>query len=209
MSKRTRPRGRPPTFDRETALSAAVSLFWRHGYEGTSIAMLTAAMGTTAPTLYAAFGSKDELFREALARYQGHDSGASTTPVKPVDAKFIEKLERYLTTTARQFISPNKPKGCMVLIGALQHGPEGDAAAAATTCARDQTLQRFRRELENSMRTGEIPAGVNCGALARFYCAIVQGMAVQATDGASLEDLDSIANLALSVWPKLIDDNRS
>jgi TetR/AcrR family transcriptional regulator, copper-responsive repressor len=195
----TRRRGRPVTFDRAIAISVVTEMFWRHGYEGTTLAMLTDALGVTAPTLYAAFGSKDQLYRAALANYRRPDEAVARN--EPGPPSIYELVEQFLREKAFQFAGPSRPKGCMVASGMLRGGSEATAAAEATAEVRREALGEFVAMIERSRREGELQATVDCEALARFYTAVIQGMSVQAIDGADTNALHGIVDLALSVWP--------
>jgi len=194
-----RGRGRPASFDREAALDRAVELFWKHGYEGASIALLTDAMGVTPPTLYAAFGSKEALYGEALARYRRREAQAAAPP-QAGDTLF-DLVERFLRDAAQRFAAPGGPRGCMVAVGFLQCGPEGQAAAGAAAAARAEGLALFVAAVDAARARGELPSGVDGAALARFYSAVVEGMAVQAIDGADAAQLDAVVDFALAAWP--------
>ncbi|HYF62996.1 MAG TPA: TetR/AcrR family transcriptional regulator [Herpetosiphonaceae bacterium] len=198
-----KPRGRPRTFDRETALDAAVDMFWRHGYEGTSIADLTAAMGVTPPTLYAAFGSKEDLYRLALARYlersergRGGVSGGSAYAL----------IENYLRAAADRFTDPGRPRGCMVSTASLYCAAENEAARSAAAAMRAVGFAAAVAACERAKSTGELPPATDAVALARFYSAIAQGMSVQAVDGATAADLHALVDLALAAWPGVRPD---
>jgi AcrR family transcriptional regulator len=197
MSDPARLRGRPATFDRAAALKAATELFWRHGYEGTSIAMLTEATGFAAPTLYAAFGSKPALYREAITRYQAGDREREGGPEGPP----YRIVERFLHTVADQFTDPARPRGCMVATGSLRCGAEGQEAVAVAASMRAEGLKQFVALLEAAKRTGEAPAETDAAALAGFFMAVVQGMSIQAIDGADAASLHAIADAALAAWP--------
>jgi AcrR family transcriptional regulator len=171
-------------------------LFWRHGYEGTSIADLTGAMGVTPPTLYAAFGSKEELYREALSLYAEDEK----RPI-PRGLDMRGEMEAYLRACARAFSDPAKPGGCMISTGLLQCAVENKPAKDAATALRAKALSAFTSKLKFAQKTGELPADTDAAALARFYAAIVQGMSVQAFDGASTKALDNMATVAMSAWP--------
>lgn len=205
MTDTQRRRGRPATFDREAALEAAVSLFWRHGYDGTSIAMLTEAMGVTAPTLYSAFGSKGALYCAALGHYQQQER-RTNAPALARSTTTYRMIEDFLRASAARFTAPDRGRGCMIAIGAIQCGPDGQAAADATGAARADALARFVALLDVAKAKGEIPADTDCEALARFYMAVIQGMAVQATDGADPSQLNALVEVALAAWPSKAPD---
>jgi AcrR family transcriptional regulator len=191
----SKPRGRPRTFDRQAALEAAMTLFWRHGYEGTSIADLTSAMGFTPPTLYAAFGSKEQLYREVLAHYLTRGRALSEDPCA------YAAIEYHLRDAAEHFTNPAKPAGCMVSTALLYSAVENEAARAAAAALRAGAFALLVAKLDRAKATGELPADTDTQALARFYSAIIQGMSVQAIDGASAADLNDFVDIALAAWP--------
>jgi len=191
-----RRRGRPPAFDRETVLSAARETFWAHGYEGASIADLTAAMGITPQSLYAAFSSKADLYRAALQQYRALGRDTYSALGEPIDT--VSAFERILQGSAATFSAPEHPKGCMISTAVLNCASENDVVADHVAALRRQSLEAFAARIERGIREGDIKAGTNTRALARFLCAIVQGMSVQARDGASLEELLDIAALAIA-----------
>ena len=192
-----RQRGRPRTFDRSAALDAAIALFWRQGYEGTSIADLTGAMGVTPPTLYAAFGSKEQLYRAALERYASPERRAQQLG----DGSAFELIERFLYAAAEGFTDPTRPSGCMLQTATLRCAPENEAARATAAELRASAFAVLVAKLEWARAAGELPQTADTNALARFYSAIVQGMSVQAIDGATAAELRELADLALAAWP--------
>ena len=190
-----RPRGRPRAFDRDKALAVAAEAFWRLGYEGTSIADLTAAMGITPQSLYAAYGSKAELYREALGWYRA-EIGAYTLQALTEEATAFAAFERILRDTAREFSRPGRPPGCMISTAILTCASENQPVAERVAGMRGGALARFRDRIEQAVAAGEFRADTDASALARFLGAIIQGMSVQARDGASEADLAGIARLA-------------
>jgi AcrR family transcriptional regulator len=198
MSERIKPRGRPRSFDRADALHKAMLLFWRHGYEGTSIADLTGAMGVTPPTLYAAFGSKEKLYREALRHY-AKDEGSDRSI--PGGSNIRAEVEAYLLSCARNFSDPAKPGGCMVSTGSLQCAVENQPAKDAAGEMRARALQSFTARLRQAKKQGELRDEAEPAVLARYYAAIIQGMSVQASDGASRAELDAMVDVAMGAWP--------
>lgn len=200
MKQKKRSRGRPATFDKEQALDAATVLFLQHGYEGTSIAMLTDAMGVTPPTLYSAFGSKEQLYMKTLARYQRLQV-EHTVSLYEAPTTTIEFVERLLRASAIWFARTDGPRGCMVAIGALSCGPEDQPIVDATRQARVLALKRLKARITRAKENGEVPADCNAEALSRFITAISQGLAIQARDGADLKQLNAIVDVALAAWP--------
>jgi AcrR family transcriptional regulator len=194
------PRGRPRAFDRARALDQALTLFWQNGYEGTSVADLTAALGITPPSLYAAFGSKDALYREALDLYLATRSErvrAALERAGPARAA----LEAALNLAADIFAGADGPRGCPVAGGVLRCAPEHHALAAHTAALRRLMSDTIARRLERARVDGELAAGTDSAALAGFYASLIQGMSVQAIDGASRAALGDIVGFAMAAWP--------
>ena len=200
MTEPPRKRGRPRTLDRDVGLDIAARLFWERGYEGTSIADLTEAMGITPPSLYATFGSKDDLFKQALDRNSERENqnrlGALLGQLSAYDA-----IAFYLHDAAAGFTDPGKPRGCMVSTAVLQHGDKSDAAAREVAARRDLAIQAIKQRFDRAVAEEELATGTDTEALARFYAAVVQGMSAQACDGACSETLKRLADVALSAWP--------
>ena len=190
-----RRRGRPRGFDRDAALATAMETFWRLGYEGASIADLTAAMGITPQSLYAAFDSKAALYREALALYR-RTSGASLAAILEAAPSVSAAFERLLEERARLFTQAGRPHGCMISAAVLACACENAPVADHLRELRLGGLAAFRAALERGRENGEFRADLDVDALARFLAAIVEGMAVQARDGASEADLEPLARLA-------------
>ncbi len=192
-----RKRGRPPAFDRETVLAAARNTFWKHGYDGSSIADLTAAMGITPQSLYAAFGSKADLYRETLDQYRRMPR---PEPGNPFQDKLdtVTAFERFLTNSARIFTAPEHPKGCMISTAVLNCAEENEPIAHHVASMRLQTLDIFTARIARGIEEGDIRPDADPRSLARFLGAIVQGMSVQARDAATTEELLALMSHALN-----------
>lgn len=191
-------RGRPRSFDRSAALDRAIELFWLHGYEGVSIAALTDAIGIAPPSLYAAFGSKADLFREAIAHYRDHDGGGDPVP-DDVDA--LEFVTQSMKRGVRRITQPGRPRGCMISSGMLASGPEHFGVADEVRRLRTSYREALKSKIERDIGAGLLPRSTNPQALARFYVSVFQGIAVQARDGATAEDLYEVVEVALRAWP--------
>lgn len=199
-SEGKRSAGRPRAFDRERALAIAMDVFWRNGYEGTSTAQLTQAMGIAPPSLYAAFGSKEALYREAVVLYQaGHGAYFGSALAAPGSAR--DAMRAVLLGAARQFTGAGHAPGCMVATANIQCAPEHGEVAGELCTARLAAQQAMRRRLEVAREDGELPADCDAAALATFFAAMIQGMAVQAHDGATQATLEQLAALAMQAWP--------
>ena len=194
--KNGRPRGRPRAFDRDQALETALELFWRQGYEGTSVADLTAALGIKPPSLYAAFGSKEGLYREALERYlAGHGSFVRTALTSDLTAR--EAITRML----REACAVYAGRGCMVTSGALVCAPENAAISEQLALVRFRGRSAIVARLDRAVTEGDLPPDTDTAGLGAYYAAVIQGLSVQARDGTSPVDLQAIATLAMAAWP--------
>ena len=195
-------RGRPRSFDRSAALARAMELFWTKGYEGASISDLTEAMGIGSPSLYAAFGSKEALFREAIDLYGRTEGPAIWDAVENApDAR--SAVAGFLTATAHSFSRPGKPRGCMVVLSQLNPTEASASVCAALRENRAQGQSGLERRLRRAVEVGELAPGTDVAALAAFYLTVQQGMSIQARDGASEETLLAVAKGAMAAWEPL------
>ncbi|AGA27031.1 TetR/AcrR family transcriptional regulator [Singulisphaera acidiphila] len=193
------PPGRPRVFDLEEALERALEVFWRKGYEGTSLQDLTEAMGINRPSLYAAFGNKEDLFRKALDRYvEGPGSFVRESLCEPTARAVVERL---LNGAALMQTSPCRPHGCLVVQSALVGGAAADPIRQELVSLRSAVETALRRRLERASAEGDLPPDADPADLARYVATITHGMAVQAAGGASLEELQRVVLIALRTWP--------
>jgi AcrR family transcriptional regulator len=190
--------GRPRDFDTEKALERALQVFWQKGYEGASLADLTAAMRINRPSLYAAFGNKEALFRRALDRYGATRAAFQREALKAPRAR--DAVELILRGTVDFLADKRHPKGCMITQGALACGQEADPIRRELIARRGAAEAEFRERLERAAAKGDLPPGLQPAAFAKYLATLLQGMAVQAAGGASREELQQVADLALSVW---------
>lgn len=195
-------RGRPRNFDTEKSLAKAMEVFWEKGYEGASMADLTAAMGIGSPSLYAAFGSKERLFREAIELYNATDGAAVWHETLAAPSAY-GAVEAFLMTSAVQFSTLDKPSGCFITLSALHLTPASAAVRDELSARRVHNVQILADKLAQGVADAEIDDGVNVEAVARFFVTVQQGMSIQARDGASRQKLEEIARSALSAWPVL------
>lgn len=194
-----KPRGRPRSFDRETALEKAVLAFWEHGYEATSVSDLTRVMGIGAPSLYAAFGDKRALFDEVVTVY-GVRYGSFTDQALAEEPTARAAVRRMLREAAAQYTAPGRPHGCLVIHAATNcTSPEVEASLRER---RNANIAAFESRMRADIASGELPAGTDAAALARHTGAIIQGMSQQARDGACREELEALAEIAMSIWPR-------
>lgn len=193
------PKGRPRAFDTDVALGRALELFWRQGYEGTSLSDLTAAMGINRPSLYAAFGNKEQLFRLALNRYLRGPASCVGEALKEPTARKV--AERMLRGVVGQMSDPKLPKGCLVVQAALSSGTEADPIREALAAHRNEVRNALRRRFEEAVTAGDLPKGTDAASLAGYLMAVVHGLAVQSASGLSSRELQAIAEVALQHWP--------
>ena len=179
--------GRPRSFDRDVALGAALEQFWRAGFEETSVAMLTAAMGVTPPSLYAAFGDKRRLFEEASALYFQRTCEAVDLAAGLPTAR--EAIAQMLDDTARAHTDPATPSGCLLL------------TEPRLGAQREVLRQRIKDRLDQGVRDHDLPATADTDHLASFLVAVMRGMSGCARDGGTTEDLLGIAKTAMAALP--------
>ncbi|MET8245695.1 TetR/AcrR family transcriptional regulator [Streptomyces sp. NPDC005202] len=192
-------RGRPRSFDRATALEKAILAFWEHGYEATSVSDLTRVMGIGAPSLYAAFGDKQSLFAEVVCEY-GARYGSFGDRALAEEPTARAAVERMLREAAVEYTAPGHPRGCLVIHAATNcTTPEIEESLRER---RNANIAAFESRIKEGVAAGELPADTDAGALARYVGAIVQGMSQQARDGASREELEAVAEIAMAVWPR-------
>jgi AcrR family transcriptional regulator len=191
--------GRPRSFDTEAAVEAAMQVFWRKGYEGTSLSDLTAAMGINPPSLYAAFGSKEALFRRAMDRYENGPGGYTPKALQAPTARDV--AEQLLAGAVALHGTTRNPKGCLGVQGALACGDTASAVQADLSGRRVIVERLVRERFERAKVDGDLPAGADPAALARYLRAVICGMAVQSADGATRADLQNTADMAMRAWP--------
>ena len=193
--------GRPRSFDRNHALTRAMMVFWKHGYDATSIALLTESMGIGAPSLYAAFGDKRSLFDEALD-YYSNTYGAFTARILREETDARAAVERLLREAAAMFANKDHPPGCLVISAATNCSPQSASVQRRLRSFRSLTVRALEEKMESTKSAGGLPPDVDAHALALFYSSMLQGMSAQARDGASREELQAIAGAALRAWPR-------
>lgn len=193
-------KGRPREFDPDEALDKAMMVFWQQGFEGASLTDLTEAMGISRPSLYAAFGNKEELFRRALLRYveTGPAAEHRAALAEPTSRAVVGRLLRY---KAESLTDPCNPLGCMMVRGEFSCGEAEQSIKDELSALRCRGEAALTERFERAKAEGDLPRSSNPAALARYLATLIQGMSVQASGGATREQLLDVAEMALSCWP--------
>jgi AcrR family transcriptional regulator len=195
-----KPRGRPLSFDRDTALDRAMHVFWEHGYEAASISDLTAAMGITPPSLYTAFGDKEHLFLEAIERY-GKGPGGFGQRALDEEPTARRAIHRLLNEAADELTQDCHPLGCMMVMAATNCSVAAEHIQTALAKRRALGVANIQASIQCGIDEGELPRGTDAGALANFYATVYQGMSMQAKDGATRASLLRSVEMAMRSWP--------
>ena len=189
------PGGRPREFDVQQAVERALDVFWEHGYEGASLAQLTEAMGINRPSLYLAFGNKENLFRLAIERYYAGDAAHTAAALDEPTVRDV--IREYLHRNVDAITSPAHPRGCLVVQSALRCSPENTPIADSLADLRRQTTRRLRDRFEAGRRDGDTTCTLDPEALADYISTVSEGMSVQAASGADPERLHAVVDVAL------------
>ncbi|WP_428698253.1 TetR/AcrR family transcriptional regulator [Stappia sp.] len=192
--------GRPRGFDRDTALLAAMRTFWARGYEGTSIQDLVDATGVNKPSLYSTFGCKEEIFREAVELYDRLE-GRATSQSLGAATTTREAVETMLRSNARAYVADEGPRGCMIVLASLLGAPENKSVRAFLSDNRLSGEAALRDRLARGVAEGDLAPAADLDRLAAFYTTVLEGLSIQARDGASAEKLEMIVDAAMLAWP--------
>jgi len=177
-----------------------MQVFWRKGYEGASLSDLTQAMGINRPSLYAAFGDKNTLFRKALDRYVEGPAAYVGEALKQPTARAV--TQKLLDGAADLLTDPAHPLGCLVVQSALVCGEAADCIRQELASRRVAGEAAVRLRFKRAKAEGDLPADSNPADLARYVVTVSQGMAVQAASGASREELQRVVGTAMRAWPQ-------
>ncbi|HZC57449.1 MAG TPA: TetR/AcrR family transcriptional regulator [Xanthobacteraceae bacterium] len=190
--------GRPREFDTESALDEAMEVFWRHGYEGSTIAELTSAMGINPPSLYAAFGSKEGLLKAALDRYSKRRAEfMAETLAEPTARRVVERL---LLKLADLQTDPDNPPGCLLVAGGLTCGAGAENVPFELAARRAEAEIQLRDRFVRAKAEGDLTSDADPMALARYLSAVIAGMGVLASSGATREELRQIALVSVKTF---------
>ena len=200
--------GRPREFDRDEALHRAMELFWAQGYEGTTLADLQKAMGgITAPSLYAAFGSKEELFRAAVELYK-ETQGAPVAEALAEGATARSSVEAMLRASAEMVCGRSNPRGCMIVLGAVNCSHANDGVVSFLRGQRALREKGLRQRFRRAISEGDLPSSTDVNGLVSFYTSVVDGLAMRARDGASRQALDDIVEYAMAAWDVVVQPRK-
>ncbi len=191
--------GRPREFDHDVVLDKLMETFWAHGYDATSVSLLESKTGLAAPSLYAAFGNKQQLFQKSVERYREltrpiHDNARKQPRSWLVAKHLLEGLVEFFTTVGN-------PKGCLVLLGAVSSGTSSDAIRNYLMGIRSKMVFDYAVRFERSIKEGDLPADTDPYALANYLITLDCGLALQSKAGYTQADLMKVVSLALENWP--------
>ena len=193
------PSGRTRQFDLEEALDRALEVFRARGYEGATLPELTRAMGINRPSLYAAFGNKEQLFRMALDRYQtGPQSFLTEALRKPTARAAVEAIFSGFIRMQRDH---GKARGCLIVSGALACSEAAETVRRELAQLRQAAVQALRARFERAVQDGDLRPGTDCATLARYTATLLNGLAVQAASGTTEKELRLVSDLAMRAWP--------
>ncbi|WP_028937905.1 TetR/AcrR family transcriptional regulator [Pseudonocardia spinosispora] len=192
------PGGRPRGFDTTAVLDAAIEVFWRYGYEGASLHELTAAMGINKASLYATFGSKQELFQRAVARYAETDMAYASRALEEPTGRDV--VRAFLHDNVDALTGADHPPGCLSIQGGVSCGPANAGVAEFLATSRLAGERALAERLARAVSDGDLPETADPVALARFVMTFSEGQAVHAAAGVPREQLLQSADIALTVF---------
>ena len=190
--------GRPREFDRDEALAKARDAFWSHGYEGTSINDLVAALGLASSRIYAAFGTKEELFREAVSLYRDGEGGRAIKALQ-AGSTVVEGIEQMLRVAIATYTQPGRPRGCMVVAAAANCSADNASVMNWLADHRRARTRAIFDRLQRGAEQGELPPLADVAALADYFSTLMSGFSTQARDGVSRSKLLAMVPMAMRV----------
>jgi AcrR family transcriptional regulator len=192
--------GRPRTFDPGLALDRAMRVFWEKGYEGASVADLTEAMEINPPSLYAAFGNKEDLFQQVLARYGAGPGAYVMESLKQPTARAVAEHRLYGAVDA--VTHPKRPRGCLAVQASARLGDSSDSVRQEINEFCAGSHEALYQRLKRAKSEGDLPAGSDPATLARYISTVAQGISLQAASGVKRRELLKVVEVALRAWPQ-------
>ncbi|WP_410869649.1 TetR/AcrR family transcriptional regulator [Nocardia sp. A7] len=189
-------RGRPRGFDRDIALRRAMEVFWELGFDGASMSDLTAAMGINSPSLYAAFGDKEALFRAAVELY-GRTEGSHTARALRERPTAYTAIEAMLRDNIATYTDPGLPNGCMVVLAGATYTSRNAAVREFLVEARRHTTADIRARLDRGIVEGDLAPETDTASLTMLYSTVLYGLSIQARDGVSPDDMSAAVDSAM------------
>ncbi|MEU6839149.1 TetR/AcrR family transcriptional regulator [Streptomyces rubiginosohelvolus] len=196
-------RGRPRAFDRTVALRGAMEVFWELGYEGAKLTDLTGAMNINSASLYNTFGSKEQLFREAVALY-GSTTGSATARALREEPTARAAVEAMLRGNIDIFADTGTPSGCMIVLAAANCAHQNRGVADHLAGHRRRTVAELEDRLQRAISEGELAPGTDIRSVADFYATLLYGLSIEARDGVPVERLRSTVDRAVGLWDALV-----
>jgi AcrR family transcriptional regulator len=193
-------RGRPREFDPEVALAAALRVFWRRGYEAASLSELTEAMGITKPSLYACYGNKEALFRQALDLYERDKLCYIRKALEAPTARDV--AERLLRGAVEIHCSADEPQGCLGVMSTVACGAEAESIRAEVLARRASSEKAMIERFARAREEGDLPPAFTPEAMVCYLTTVVQGMTLKAGAGVPREDLEHLVQTTLAIWPQ-------
>ena len=194
-----RRRGRPKCFDEQEALQKAMLLFWKYGYEATSMSDLTKALNLTAPSIYSTFGDKSQLFSACLDYYLEHEACSLELIFQQAETAKVA-IELYLYENLKKLLQQNKPSGCMLVTATMNCSPEHQPLQHDLLLKRQQVKEKIYQRLQQGIRDQDLSPNANIQAMTDYYATVIQGLTMQARDGVPIEQLEEVVTLALKTW---------
>lgn len=194
-----RRRGRPKCFDEQEALQKAMLLFWKYGYEATSMSDLTKALNLTAPSIYSAFGDKSQLFHACLDYYLKHEACPLDLIFQQAETAKVA-IELYLYENLKKLLQQNKPSGCMLVTATMNCSQEHQPLQHDLLLKRQQVKDKIYQRLQQGIRDQDLRPDANIQAMTDYYATVIQGLTMQARDGVSIEQLEEVVTLSLKTW---------
>lgn len=195
-------RGRPRAFDRGEALRRALRVFWERGFQATSMSDLTAGMGINSPSIYAAYGSKEKLFHEAVALYTSTE-GDYTRRALAKEPTTRAAVEAMLRDNAAAYADPATPTGCLIVLAAPISAPEGSSVPRTLAHMRAETRDMIRKRVQRGIDDGDVRPDADPETIASFYSTVLNGLSIQSRDGATAAQLQRTVDGAVAAWDAL------